>query len=409
MGQVDDFQAGEEAVAQMREEQAERDREQLTAELNETPLADTAQRARRTELIDISQISTGFNLRRKVEGIEDLARSIAQRGLHTALEVRDASSDEEGDYVLISGHRRLAALELIAEVTGQPVQARAEIVDDVDEADHFALQLIENDHEPLAPEDWARGIRMLLNKHEDWDAKTLAKSIGKPVSFAQRHLRLLELPAAIRTKLEAGDLSFTAADLLRKATKDGTLSEQEAEQRAEALADGELSTADLKDEVRPAKASDADDDGPDLDDWGSDQPAPRTPANMELGRYEPPVGPADRGADAALDAEADALLAGGGSSGVLPWENEPLGDVLTDGRAPTWTLLDAYLLGRVLRDLASDSLLDELGLSREEVFSYADSLTAGDRASQLRKIGQALLREDGGAPVQYQPAAASDI
>lgn len=414
MGQVDDFQLGEEAVAQMQEEQEEREREALHASLREEPLAATAELTRRVELIPIDDISTGFNIRRKLTNIEELARGIRQRGQQVALEVREAGDDEQGPYVLIAGARRLAALRLIQDATGEPVLARCEVVEGVDEADHFALQFIENDREELPPEDVARGVRLLINKHPDWDAQTLAASFGKSVEWARGHLRRLELPAEIVARIESGDLSFTAADLLRKATKSGKLSDAEAVQRADAIADGELTTGDLRAEVAPAKPKSAgvDFDAPDnshLDDWG-DGDAPRTD---HAANWTPPEPEYDsRGVDPALESAADALLSaspGRSDDKALPWDNEPLAEPAAGGRTPAWTLLDAYLLGRVLQELASDELLDGMDVTREGVFKFADQLGAGDRASTLRKVAQKLLREDPSAPIQYADAADADI
>jgi len=411
MGQVDDYQLGEEAVAQMQEEQAAKELAQLNEELTEQPLAATGELDRRTEMIDVTQIATGFNIRRELRNIEDLARSIAQRGLHTPLEVRPAFDDENGDWVLISGHRRLAALNLIAAASDDPIFARCEIVD-ADEADHFALQLIENDNDPLEPADWARGIRLLMNKHEDWTAAQLSKSIGKPIEFTRRHLRLLELSDELRARLESGDLSFKAADLLRKATKKGKLTEEEAVEKADLLASGEMTAADLQAEVAPPKPKPAAADGdlgPDLDDWGDDSDVPAKLA--ELAPYQKPVGPADRGVDAHLEDAADAILSGNDVSDMtLPWENTPLGEEpATPARTPAWTQLDAYLLGRVLNELASDELLDEIGIDRFSTFEYADELNAGDRAATLRRVAQKLLRADQDAPEQYHGARDADI
>jgi len=414
MGQVDDYQLGEEAVAQMQEEQAAKELAQLNQELTEKPLAATGELDRRTEMIDVTMIATGFNIRRELRGIEDLARSIAQRGLHTPLEVRPAFDDEDSDWVLVSGHRRLAALNLIAAAGDGPVFARCEVVD-ADEADHFALQLIENDNDPLEPADWARGIRLLMNKHEDWTAAQLSKSIGKPIEFTRRHLRLLELSDELRARLESGDLSFKAADLLRKATKKGKLTEQEAVEKADLIASGEMTAGDLQAEVAPPKpkpaAGDDRDLGPDLDDWGNDNDT--APAKLpELAPYQKPVGPADRGVDAHLEDAADAILSGSAAADdlPLPWENTPLGDeTAAPARTPAWTQLDAYLLGRVLHELASDELLDELGIDRFATFDYADELNAGDRAATLRRVAQKLLSADHDAPEQYHGARDADI
>lgn len=393
MGQVDDFQLGEEAVAQMQEAQEQREREQLHELLNQPPLSDTAELEREARRIPVDEIATGFNIRRELRNIEDLALSIRQRGQRSALEVRpNPDSDAEQPYLLVSGHRRLAALRLLQEASGEEVLARCEVLEGCDEADHFALQMIENDHEELEPKDMARGIRLLMDKYPEWDAKTLARSIGKPESYARRHLRLLDLPAKVREQLESGDLTFTAADLLRKAEKQGKIDEAGVEELAAQVSSGEMSTAELKQTVAPDT-----DEGENLSS-GSE---PRELSEHELDPYQAPVADSERGVDPELEAAADALLEGDGSM-LDPQDNNPLLETVEApaGRAPSWSVLDAYLLGRVIKELGGDDLYDRLGIS-EDPYQWADQLTAGDRASKLREVARLLLVEDDQAPERY--------
>lgn len=395
MGQVDDFQAGEEFIAQKQEAEEQAAREVLHELLAAHPEHDgTAALVRHLEVIDVADITTGFNARADLTGIEDLAASIAQRGLHTPLEVR---VDEVGRYVLISGHRRLAALRLVAEATGQPALARCEVVDDVSEADHFVLQLIENDVVPITPRDWARGIRKLMVVHPEWDAHTLARSIGKDVEFARKHLRLLDLPEGIRDRLERGDLSFTNADMLRKAVDAGRLDAEDAEGLAADVADGRISSAELFEAAAPAKpTANPALDRPDgtLDDWGDDEasvhweaPAP-SPADVEAQQ-------------AALAAQADALLAAHPEAGAEAGAGD-IPDVPFSERSPAWALLDAYLLGRVA-GLLDESVRAAYGVGSDP-YAWADSLGVAERASMLRQLSQDLLRADESAPSRYDDA-----
>ena len=393
MGQVDDLQNAEEFVDQMREEEARRDQEALAAEFAEAPLADTAGRGRRTELIPIADIGTGFNIRRELKGIEPLARSIHQRGLHTPLEVR-VGGDGESPFMLISGHRRLKALQLIDPAGA--LEARCEVVEDIDEAEHFVLQLIENDHDELEPKDQARGVRLLLDKYPDWDAKTLAQSIGKDVAWARRHLRLLELPEPVREKLEAGDLTFTAADLLRKGRDKGEIDEAEMEKLAEQSAAGEITTADLREKT------------------GHGPPAPpegyeELSRQLDESRREQLYGPkGQREREESLEEAADALL------GAAPWEPAP-GDEsetvfssadqrpveepgkLDPRQREGWVeqisdqLADAHLLGLLLSRYMADAYLDELGTSRSDVYKYALELDEAERKRMLRDASRTIL------------------
>lgn len=389
MGDVDDLQNIEEATSQRVEAEEEAQREALRAEFQAQPLADTAQRERRLEVIAVAEIATNFNLRQKLDGIEELARSIHQRGLHTPLEVRE-HPDEDKRWLLVSGHRRLAALRLLEDMTGEPVHARCEVVSDIDEAEHYVLQLLENDHQPLQPKDWARGIRMCLNVHPEWDAAKLASSLGKDKAFVQKYLRLLELPDEILRRLEDGDLSFSAADLLRKATASGKLDAAQAHEIAEDLTSGERSLADVREEIAPPKpAAPAGEIGPDfdapdsdhLDDWGTD-------AEGQVPDWQ-----------RKLEAEADKLLAADRAAEAQAQAlSDDQGNETADGAEPQAEPEHAdayrYLLGRLLREWAPDEHLEFLGIERDAAAAYAAGLSAQVTLRQLGALGRLLSERD---------------
>lgn len=409
MGQVDDFQAGAEAVAQLQEEQARRERERLNAELAATPLAPTAGLGRETRHIALDDIVLGpFNMRQQLTDIEDLARSIAQRGLHTPLEVRP--DEEDGTYVLIAGHRRHAALTLIQDARRDEdphseMLVRCEVVSDCDDAEHFVLQVIENDVVPLEPKDWARGIRMLMSKYPDWDAKTLATSLGKNTAFVQKYLRLLDLPDAVTERLESGDLSFTSADLLRRGQATGKLDAAQVEDLAEKAASGQITAKALGEQINPpTSAPPQDDDLP----WDAEHAA------EPVGEFTPELGSReDVAAVEALDRQASALLreAERAQADVSDVElvasfDGPLGPeavAATAGRDPEWSLLDAYLLGRLLDELADEDVRRQIGAGADGS-AFALSLSSGERITALRRLSQGLLQADQDADAAFDAA-----
>ena len=388
---MDELQNAEERLARLAEEREEKRLRNLKEELEEAPLRENPSPIT-AQSIPLAQISLGVNARQKLGEVEDLARSISQRGLNTALKVRPTPGGERA-YELVSGHRRYAALSLIARLSEREMEARCE-VQEMSEAQRFAHQLLENYQEPLPDKDWARGIRLLLKEEPEMSAEELVKSLGVPLQKVRKYLRLSELPAPVRARLEAGDLSFTAADLIRRAHKSGRLDEQEAEAMAERVVGGELSTAQMREETRAARAPEAPENYQRLSDeldesrWAADQQAREdfkdrdaTAAGLGQGRTAP---------------RAEKLLP------LLEEEESEQWVEQADPPAPQREqsgLGQVYLLGLLLSRDAPDQHLGRLGISREGCFDYARGLPAEVLIKQLNALGRELLREDEGAPL----------
>lgn len=238
---IDDFQRGEEAVAQLAAERAEQERGRLAAELAAEPAFDTAEKDRVRRVVRVDRIAANRNIRPDLPEIHDLALSIRQRGLLTPpLVRRRPGSDEE--YLIVAGHRRHAALVALGwEQT--PVD---EIVD-LDEDEAFEIQLLENvQRVQLEPMQAARGLRLLMKRRDGATAAQVARSIGLSPSWVRRHLKLLELPDEVQQRVSDGDLSLTIADLLRRQTDKGTITSRQAVDLAGRVAQGDMTPAEIR-------------------------------------------------------------------------------------------------------------------------------------------------------------------
>jgi ParB/RepB/Spo0J family partition protein len=379
---VDELQNGEEAVAQLAAERAEQERGRLAAELAAEPEFPTAERDRVRRVVRVDRIAADRNIRPDLPEIHDLALSIRQRGLLTPpLVRRRPGSDEE--YLLVAGHRRHAAIAALGwEET--PVD---EIVD-LDEDEAFEIQLLENvQRVQLEPMQAARGLRLLMKRREGATAAQVARSIGLSPTWVRRHLRLLELPDEVQQRVADGDLSLTIADLLRRQTAKGAITDRQAIDLAGHVAQGDMTAAEIKRTFgessgpkapAPVKGVHHPGDGPEprgADNWHEGSTGDPASREYEVPEYRPV-----RSGDGGPDGEGGAPAA---------WDTgaprERLDGEASDGQVRSQ--LDRYLV----RWLTEHNRVvgDAIDLPAD-----LDELDAGELATWVRRCAQALLRAD---------------
>lgn len=418
MSDVDKLQVAEEEAAQRAEAAAVRTRERRAKELRETPQRpELATRPRVTRMVPLGQVHPGENIRIDLPEIQELALSIREVGLLTPLLVRpwndadgnlpDGADRAADQFRLVAGHRRHAALTALveAEVDGF-AEAPCEVREGLTEAEVYALMLTENvQRVPLEPLQAARALRLLLDLNEGMDAATLARSLGLRPGWATTHLKLLDLPQEVQDRLEAGDLSLTIADLLRRGTSTGRIDDEQAAQLAKQVAKGEITAAQVRREAGPApkpnspapKTVAPGPDGRPLEQGDADSATwqtmseaaarggePQRPATPLSGR-ENPYSSSDGALPTAGMKPAEAAKAVSGpkppAAPVIPWEDR----------------LDAYLLGRALREWAPDEYLDELGIDRVQTDAYAMMLGFEERIAAIRHVSAMLMELESAA------------
>ena len=243
---VDTLQEAEEQVEQMREEAARREREALGEDLRRVPLADTAAKPHRPITAPLAQVRAMPNMRTgALEEVRELAVSIRETGLLHPPLVR-ATGEDEQPYELLAGQRRLAAMRLIDEA-GEPQEWRLTLVEGVSRREALSMQFAENFHQSKPePVVFARAARQIMAEDPSLTAAEVSRIVGAPPSWTRKALRLLELPEAIVARVERGDLSFTAADFVRRGIAKGKVSADQAEDLVEQHANGGLSGVELK-------------------------------------------------------------------------------------------------------------------------------------------------------------------
>jgi ParB family chromosome partitioning protein len=130
--------------------------------------------------------------------LEDLARSIRDKGLLQPLVVRPRSNDE---FEIVAGERRWRAAQK-ANQHELPVLVR-----DLTDGEALEIALIENiQRSDLNPLEEARAYQQLIEQFT-YTQHQLADAVGKSRSHVSNTLRLLNLPAEVRKYIEDGKLT----------------------------------------------------------------------------------------------------------------------------------------------------------------------------------------------------------
>jgi ParB family transcriptional regulator, chromosome partitioning protein len=139
--------------------------------------------------------------RRFVEAeLDALAQSIREKGIIQPLLVRPIAGDDAA-FELIAGERRWRAAQRVG-MHEVPV-----IVRPLADSEALEIALVENlQREDLSPLEEAEAYRRLMDEFGRTQA-SLAEAVGKSRSHVANTLRLLSLPAAVRRRLDDGELS----------------------------------------------------------------------------------------------------------------------------------------------------------------------------------------------------------
>ncbi len=158
---------------------------------------------RASKTVSVAQLRPGrFQPRRimREDGLEELARSIADRGVLQPLLVR-RHPDEEDAYEIIAGERRWRAAQR-AQVHEVPV-----VVKELSDGEALEIALVENiQRQDLSPLEEAEGYRRLMEEFAH-SQDELARSVGKSRSHVANMMRLLSLPDPVKLLVDEGALS----------------------------------------------------------------------------------------------------------------------------------------------------------------------------------------------------------
>ena len=170
------------------------------------------------------------------EALDDLARSIAQRGVIQPVIVRPRTG---GGYELVAGERRWRAAQM-AMLDSVPVLVR-----DYSDTEVLEVAIIENiQRAELTPVEEAVAYRQLIDRFGHTQEK-LADTLGKSRSYIANALRLLSLPDDVVGMLSTGALSSGHARAL--------VGYGQASKLARRIVDGGLTVRQVENIVRDEK------------------------------------------------------------------------------------------------------------------------------------------------------------
>jgi ParB family chromosome partitioning protein len=171
--------------------------------------------------------------------LEELTQSIREHGLLEPLLVRRSGADR---FEIIAGERRWRACQKAG------LRDALVLVKDLGDDDAFEVALVENlQREDLGPVELAEGLDRLV-KDRGYTQEALATRLGKDRTTITNALRLLKLPAKVRAKLAAGELSEGHARALLGLESDSTMIEL-----ADRVVQGRLSVRATEALVRQGK------------------------------------------------------------------------------------------------------------------------------------------------------------
>ena len=134
------------------------------------------------------------------ESLEELTKSIKERGVIQPIVVR-ADKSSEGKFEIIAGERRWLAAQN-AGLHEVPV-----VVLNVNDVKSLEFAIVENvQRQDLNPIEEAQGYQRLVNEF-NYNQEKLSQFIGKSRSYIANSLRLLSLPKEILLMIEQGNLS----------------------------------------------------------------------------------------------------------------------------------------------------------------------------------------------------------
>ena len=141
------------------------------------------------------------------ESLEDLTKSIKERGIIQPLIVRK-SSNNNGQFEIIAGERRWQAAQN-AGLHDVPV-----MIIEADNLKSLEFAIIENiQRKDLNPIEEALGYKRLIDEF-NYDQDKVSKFVGKSRSHVTNTLRLLNLPEKVQRSLINGDISQGHAKIL---------------------------------------------------------------------------------------------------------------------------------------------------------------------------------------------------
>lgn len=150
-------------------------------------------------------IEENFNLRSDYGDLETLANSILESGLQTPLIVRNHAT-ETNKFILVSGHRRMRAINSLIEA-GHEVKEIPALIEKKGLSDENRIvdMLLLNDGKAFTPLEEAQVFQKLVNL--GWSQGDIAKKTGRKQGNVSNLLNIFNLPMEVQKAIENGSIN----------------------------------------------------------------------------------------------------------------------------------------------------------------------------------------------------------
>jgi len=167
--------------------------------------------------IEISKIKQSKNIRQMVSDIDELTKSIDQKGLLQPILVRTT----DGFFEIVAGNRRYCACKALG------WKKIACHIIELDDRQAFEVSLIENiQRKTFSPLDEATAFKAYVSDFGWGGVSDLASRIGKSLSYITKRMKLLNLPPDVLESIINRKLDTSIAEELfsiKDQTKQSTL------------------------------------------------------------------------------------------------------------------------------------------------------------------------------------------
>ena len=166
---------------------------------------------KRFRLLQIDEIVSHEQVRKKFDDLDDLAASIKELGVQVPINVTDR--DPLGHYVIIQGERRWRAAKMAGLTKIPAIVVQTEI----DDSKRMLMQLTENlQRDDMLPIDIAKAFEELTEI--GLTASQIAKSLGRSHQYVSTYLQLNDLPPFLHVLASDGNIKdATTLVLLKRA------------------------------------------------------------------------------------------------------------------------------------------------------------------------------------------------
>jgi ParB family chromosome partitioning protein len=184
--------------------------------------------------------------RKSMGDLDDLVKSIGDKGVLEPILVRPRPDGEEGTFRIISGERRFRAAQE-AGLYEVPV-----VILEVSEEEALEIALIENlQRKDLTPFEEAEGYQALADRY-GYTHEQISDAVGKSRTVVTESLALLAMPPKVRQAVQA--LGVTSKSVLLEVLKAGT--EEEMLRLLDEVSRLGLNRDDLRRRMRSTKPGD---------------------------------------------------------------------------------------------------------------------------------------------------------